>query len=178
MALKNKLALLSLVVTLVATCHVQGQVEIPGARFRPRAAESPENTRPFADPGVFNYDAQAFAPVDFVTDDELDANCGFFFTYDRLYTSLSRSGGDNLTPNIRRQHGTNDLWGNRFQAGWFSEDDSGWLVAYQQSEGNDFVNGQDILIAAPMLVTTKLASVELNRVFRQQTDRGLVGAER
>ena len=172
MALKNILRILSLAVTLVASCHVQAQVDIPGPRFRPRGVESPENTRPFADPGVFNYDAQAFAPVDFSTNDELDGQSGFFLSYDRLATSISRSSGDNIQPNLRRQSGTNNLWGNRYNIGWYGDDERGWMVSYQQSEGNDFVNGQDILVANPMLVTNTAASVELNRIFRQETQSG------
>ncbi len=172
MLYKNILAVLCVVVTLAATCQVQGQIDLPGPRFRNRDVESSENTRPFADPGVFNYDAQAFAPVDFASNDELDANTGFFFTYDRFTSSISRPSGENVQVTANRPSGTNNLWGNRYQGGWMSEDDTGWLIGYQQGRGVDLVHGQDILASSPMLITTNMATVELNRVFRQETESG------
>ena len=65
-----------------------GQVNIPSARFNPQPVDSFRNTRPLADPGVFNYDSQVFAPIEFTSNEELEPNTGFYFVYERVYTCL------------------------------------------------------------------------------------------
>ena len=67
----------------------QARLNTPSATFEHRAIETPDNTGPLATPGVFNYDAQAFAPLEFTNDKQLEPNCGFFFTVDKVLTSLS-----------------------------------------------------------------------------------------
>ena len=64
MALKNILILGSLLATLVVSDLAVGQVDVPSPRFRYKEVQQPESTRPFATPGVFDYDAQFFASLE------------------------------------------------------------------------------------------------------------------
>lgn len=170
----KKFMILSALAALLAPCQMaSAQINIPSAEFEHRGIESIENTRPFAAPGVFDYDTRAFAPLEFTSDEEKDPNTGFFLAYDRLYTSVSRPGilgegenGDTVAT------GNNYIWGTRCEAGWITEEDHGWSFAFQNSEGIFFTSGQDVSIANPQLVTNRFATVELNRIFRQLTKNG------
>ena len=147
------------------------QIHLPGARFEHRDLEGPDETMPMATPGVFDYDAQVFAPMEFTNDDQLEPRIGFYLSYDRTYLSMSKaprlSAGGNLT-----DVGSEYSWGSRYEFGWFAENETGWSIAYQQNEGSSFHNGQDELVPNPMLVTTNFSSVEVNRVFRQAMSNG------
>ncbi len=170
MALKNILILGSLLATLMISQVTYGQVDIPSPRFRYKEVESPDSTRPFATPGVFDYDTQVFAPIEFGDGDQLEPNTGFFCTYDRTYLSVNKSG--NIGNSTSIPTGTNYQWGTRMELGWMSSADDGWSMAYQYGEGSYFTAGQDVLVANPMLVTTNLATFEINKVFRQALSRG------
>ena len=158
--------------TLLVFCasSLLGQVNIPSARFRPQPQESIENTSPLAEPGVFNYDAQLFAPLEFTNSEELDANVGFYFVYDRIYTSITRGDDRNNTGLVAS--GSNYGWGNRFELGWMTKQGDGWGAVYELSEGSFFSSGQDNLVANPFLTTTSFANVEINRMFRQPVAKG------
>lgn len=172
---KNSLAIFGLVTAMAVSSTVVGQVDIPSPKFRPKSVETPENTRPFADPRVFNldnYDAQVFAPLEFTNGKEADPQTGFFFTYERMYTSVSRPGGnDNITLNSVPV-GSDYIWGNRYEIGYMSEEDNGWNIVFRSSEGSFFAAGQDILVAQPMLVETNFSDVGFNRIFRQNLSNG------
>lgn len=65
----------------------------------------------------------------------MPANTGFFFTYDRLYTSMNRS--DEF---VQDDFGGDDSWGNRYEMGYMSKDSvhfdrSGWLVSVLHLSG-------------------------------------------
>jgi hypothetical protein len=164
-------------VILVSFCCSQAlsQTTVPSSRFRPLPAESPEATAPFTEPFAYNYDAQMFAPYDLRDLEEPCAPCGFYFTYDRVYWSVSRPGpkpfvdpGDvEFTP-----LGNDFMWGNRFEGGVMNADGSGWGGEYTRSSGSFFSSGQDVLVATPFLTTTAVHNVKLNRVFRQGLQRG------
>ncbi len=170
----KKFMIFGALAALLAPCQsTNAQLHVPSAEFEHRGIESIENTRPFAAPGVFDYDTQAFAPLEFTNDEEKDPNTGFFLTYDRVYTSVSRPGiigegdfGDAVAT------GNNYIWGTRCEAGWMTEADQGWSLGYQNSRGIFFTSGQDSSVANPMLVTNRFATVELNRIFRQQMKSG------
>ena len=165
MAFKNLVQLGALVIVLSVPNIGLSQIDIPGPRFRFRDNESPDSTRPVATPGVYEYDYQIFAPVEFPNGKELGPNNGFFFSVDRIYTSIS--GGDQFGA----KH--NDfIWGNRYDIGYMNDDDDGWNFVYEQSEGNQFVNGGDIIVPNPTLFTSKFASVEINKVYRQELKHG------
>jgi hypothetical protein len=175
MALKQILTTGSLLAAMIIgqleTAEAQ-DIHIPGVRFEHRELEQPEETTPMATPGVFDYDAQIFAPMEFTSDDQVEPRSGFHVSYDRTYLSLSKaprlsSAGSNLV-----DLGSNWTWGTRYQFGWFGENDTGWTINYQRNEGNAFQNGQDVLVSNPMLVTNLFSSVELNKVFRQAMSSG------
>lgn len=160
MAFKNLISLGLLVTMSLASNIAWTQTDIPGPRFQYRDLEGPDSTRPVVTPGVFQYDYQIFSPVEFPNGDELSPNTGFFFSFDRMNTSISGSGG------------TNYIWGNRYDVGYMNDNDDGWNFVYEQSEGNQFFNGQDIAAPTPTQLTSRLASVEINKVFRQQLKSG------
>ncbi len=165
--------------SLLAAC-IFGQLEtaeaqnihIPGATFEHRDLEQPEDTMPMATPGVFDYDAQMFAPMEFNSDDQLEPRIGFYLSYDRTYLSLTKA--PRLSGNASNQVdlGSNWTWGSRYEFGWFSENETGWTVNYQHNRGIAYYNGQDSLVSNPMLVTNAFSSVELNKVFRQEMSSG------
>ena len=161
----------ALLAALASGYSTQAQVNIPSAEFEHRPLEKPNSNRPFVTPGVFDYDAQVFAPFEFTNDEEKDPNTGFFLTYDKTYTSVSRSGTQS-TDDIRQSTGNHYLWGTRCEAGWMNDSDDGWHLGYQNSEGIYFTNGQDVNVINPMLVDNRFATFELNRIFRQELSQG------
>lgn len=176
MSLKHFWTLITVISVMSTAGVVQAQVDVPGPRFEPRAVESPENTRPLAEPFVFDYDAQVFAPVEFTNNKELEPNTGFFFVADRMYNSVSRGEprdlqGIGVTPNDVPT-GNDWMWGNRFEAGWMGQQDSGWQLVYEKTAGSFFAFGQDVLVSNPMLVNTNYTTVEVNRMFRQCLSNG------
>jgi hypothetical protein len=72
----------------------QSDLNVPTATFDHRAIEAPGETGLLATPGVFNYDAQAFAPFEFTNDKQKEPNTGFFFSADKVLFSLSFGGRD------------------------------------------------------------------------------------
>jgi len=176
MALKHLFRVGSLftALLLVHAGLVEAQINIPGPRFQHKQQEQPEETAPFLTPGVFDYDAQLFAPVEFDSKDQLEPRIGFYFEFDRTYLSLTNApqfaaDGDELTGT-----GNNYVFGNRYELGWFTEEDTGWNASFQLNEGNSFFAGQDVLISNPLLATTRIATVEINRVFRQTLSSGKI----
>ena len=151
----------------------KAQIHIPGPRFEHRELEGSDETMPLATPGVFDYDAQVFAPMDFASDDQIEPRIGFYMSCDRTYLSLSKSPRlDNAVNTNQVDLGSNFVWGSRYQLGWFNENETGWSLIYQQNRGNAYANGQDILISNPMLVSNAFRSFEINRVFRQAMSSG------
>jgi len=94
-----------------------------------------QRVQPFG-PVDFDVDTQPFAPVDVnQLGGPMPANTGFFFTYDRLYTSMNRSNDF-----VQDDFGGDDSWGNRYEIGYMSDesvhfDGSGWLVSVLHIDG-------------------------------------------
>ena len=93
---------------------------------------------PFAEPLEFNPDWQFFAPVDVDSLMELPsrkrANTGWFGTYDRLYTWVSR-------PEVEQSRADGDFtWGNRYDLGFMTDDRSGWLFSMKHIGGPGVYN--------------------------------------
>ena len=172
MALKNVFMILALTSSLFVGEVIWGQVNVPSARFQPSNVEETDATRPFAQPGIFDYDAQMWAPVEFTNGKQKKPHTGFFFGYERVYMSLGRAGSleDNNDPNITT--GSDWGWGNRFELGWMNEDGDGWDIIYQKGETNHFAAGLDILISTPLLVSTDFSQVEVNKIYRQTLSSG------
>lgn len=172
MALKNILLTFTFASCLFAVDFARGQVNVPSPRFSPQNIEEPNATSPFVQPGVFDWDAQMFAPLNFYDSIEKAPNVGFYFAYDRVYTSLSRAGQVGPDVDASVAVGNDWTWGNRFTGGWMSDADEGWHIAYQYVNGPHYAVGQDILIATPELLITDFSQVELNKVYRQMLDSG------
>ncbi len=173
MPLKNFMIFGALAALLAPCQTASAQINVPSAEFEHRGIESADATRPFVTPGVFDYDTQVFAPLEFTNDEEKEPNTGFFLTYDRTYTSVSRPGiigggedGDTVAS------GNNYIWGTRYEAGWMTDADDGWTISYQDSHGIFFTNGQDSTVQNPMLVTNRFATVEINKIYRQHMNNG------
>ena len=118
----------------------QSRLGTPSATFEHRAVELPENTGPVATPGVFNYDAQAFAPFEFTNDKEKEPNTGFFLTIDKTFTHVSRSDR-NGTSRTDVPVGGDWNWGERYQLGFITKEDAGWTASYQRTEGTFYALG-------------------------------------
>ncbi|MGI9496325.1 MAG: hypothetical protein ACR2NK_09755 [Mariniblastus sp.] len=171
MALKNTLIIGALLVSFVASGVTEGQINKPSPRFRYKKLESAENTRPYATPGVFDYDAQVFAPLEFTDGKEKKPNSGFYFSLDKAYTSVSKAtriGEESDTI----QTGSTYIQGSRYDFGWFSDNDDGWGFTYQVSDGIYYTAGQDSSVANPMIVDMNVSTFEINRMFRQALSEG------
>ena len=153
------------VISLAANVGVS-QLDTPGPRFQHIGVESANSTRPAATPGIFDYDAQIFAPVEFPDGKELRPNCGFFFTVDKLYSSISGDGA------VQGGAGDNYIWGTRYEGGYMNTEDDGWHAVFENSEGNEFLNGANAINPNPTLYETRFSTVEINKVFRQQLNSG------
>ena len=165
-----------LVVSVASAQHDQSGlshqlIDVPAPRFGPRRIETADATRPLAAPGVFDYDTRAFAPLEFTNNRELEPNKGFYFTLDKVYASVTRAGNIGVDTN-QIQTGSEYIWGTRYDLGYFSDNDDGWGITFQNQDGSYFTNGQDILVSNPMLVNVSLNTVEVNRIFRQELSHG------
>ena len=90
MALKRTFMIGVLLVCGMLTGAAWGQNLTPGTFFD-RTPESSQNL-PLATPGLFDYDAQVFAPLEFTNGKEKKPNTGLFFELSKtclLYTSPS-----------------------------------------------------------------------------------------
>ena len=171
-AMSSKRLLILVVGTFLVSCAstLVGQVNIPSARFNPQPVDSYKNTRPLAEPGVFNYDSQVFAPIEFTSNEELEPNTGFYFVYERVYTSLEKGEDRNDTNQV-----SNDVdyaWGNRFELGWNTKHGDGWGAVYEYAEGSFLSAGRDNIIVNPFLTRTDFNNLEINRMFRQPVSHG------
>lgn len=175
MRLSKILAIHAAMMAILGCSLASGQTTVPSARFRPVPAESPNATDPFVQPGAFDYDAQMFAPYDLRDLAEPEGPVGFYFAYDRVYTSISNPGvhpSDFPEDDIFVPTGNNYIWGNRFEAGVMNCDGTGWGGVYTRAAGMFFSAGQDILVPNPFLTLTSVNNLELNRMFRQDLQRG------
>ncbi len=171
MALKNTLVIGALLISFVASGVTDGQVDKPSPRFRYKSVEKPDETRPYATPGVFDYDAQMFAPLEFTNGKQKKPNTGFYFALDKTYTSVTKANRIGQQSNTI-QTGSTYIWGTRYDFGWFSDEDDGWGFTYQVADGIYFSSGQDVSVANPMLVDMNVSTFELNRMFRQELSQG------
>ena len=86
--------------------------------------------QPFIDPNAFDPDFQFFAPADIDTyGDGPEPNIGWFATYDRVRIWVTR-------PDHVPSYTEGDFtWGNRFDLGYMSEEEHGWLVSIWHIDG-------------------------------------------
>lgn len=113
---------------------------------------SAQHMQPFIEPDYFEPDLQFFAPADIdYFGDAKPPNTGWFFTYDRLYWAVSRPDS------APRPWYVDWTWGNRFDVGYMTEDDGGWLFSGTHVDGPTTEAGG---------WRANFSSVELNKVFR------------
>jgi len=170
MALKHICIFGSLIASFFLPQIASGQMHIPGPRFKHKSVEEAGSTSPFVTPGIFDYDTQVFAPIEFANGEERDANTGFYASIDKVYTSISRAGSIGLGGTTSGGNGF--IWGTRMEAGWMTEADSGWGLVYQYADGAFYANGQDESIANPTMINTDFSQFELNKTFRQTLRQG------
>lgn len=116
---------------------------------------NPDVAQPFVNPTTFETDMQFFAPADI--DDlnsEIDPSVGWFATYDRAYIYVTR-------PQAEDSYARGDFtWGNRFDLGYMTEEDHGWLMSFSHIDGPNayhileverinVVEGEDITTIPP-----------------------------
>lgn len=96
---------------------------------------NPDLLHPFIDPMAFNPDYQFFAPADVDNyGDGPEANFGWFATYDRLRIYVTR-------PDYVPSYTEGDwAWGNRFDVGYMSEEEHGWLFSFWHIDGPNSIN--------------------------------------
>ncbi|MEI8213247.1 MAG: hypothetical protein WCI02_13945 [Planctomycetota bacterium] len=94
---------------------------------------------PFSEPMDFDPDWQLFAPVQLQDLEDLTARqrapTGFYLTYDRVYTGVSRP------QNSGSSYIIDGTWGNRWDFGWMNRQESGWSFSYQVVTGPNVYNG-------------------------------------
>ncbi len=112
---------------------------------------------PFAYPDQFNPDFQFFAPAEIDTFGGYpDANIGWFASYERLYWNVTR-------PAAQAQSFQGDFtWGNRYDIGFMTEDEHGWLFSYTHLDGPTVAS----------INQANMESVELNKTLRYQLHKG------
>ncbi len=88
---------------------------------------------PFIEPDSWSPDLQFFAPAEVSEYGNGEPeNTGFYFTYDRMYLFVKRPDG---APSLDSGHGSDPAWANRFDLGFMTEDNVGWLVSVTDSAG-------------------------------------------
>lgn len=97
--------------------------------------DNPDLLQPFVDPLAFNPDFQFFAPAEVDNyGDGPEANTGWFATYDRMYLYVSR-------PNYVPSYTEGDFaWGNRFDLGYMSDEEHGWLFSFTHLDGPNAID--------------------------------------
>lgn len=91
---------------------------------------NPDFLQPFIDPLAFDPDLQFFAPADIdAYGDGPEPNIGWFATYDRVRIWMTR-------PDHVPSYTEGDFaWGNRFDLGYMSAEEHGWLVSIWHIDG-------------------------------------------
>ena len=170
MALKRTFMIVVLLVCGTLTGTTWGQNHAPGTFFE-RTPETAQNL-PLATPGLFDYDTQLFAPLEFTNGKEKEPNTGFTFTLDRSYISIARAARFNSLTGEQTSNGSEFNWGTNYELGWYGENDTGWNLKFDNLTGSFFTNGEDIQSTNPTHVEQKFATVQLNRMFRQTLSHG------
>ena len=170
MALKQTFIFGAVLASVLSAGMAFGQNNTPGTHFERLPADSA--SLPLASPGVFDYDAQVFAPLEFTNGKEKAPNTGFYFSLDKTYTSIGRGAKFQNTTQEFVSTGSEWFWGTKYELGWIGEEEAGWNIVFNNTDGTFFTNGQDANVGNPMLVNTKFTTGELNRMFRQNLSAG------
>lgn len=179
---------------VLATATAQGQhYGQPQANSHPGIGDPP-HYQPFGDLGV-NYDLQLFAPpiIEDYGDDAFAANYGWYIQYDRMQLHVSRPDVtgqfDGINPDSDRTFEMDRTWGNRFDIGYMTEENSGWNFGtwkindtgtFQRETIPGFVAGDDLVDidefdALTSINSIRAQSLEFSKTFRlPPTAHGLI----
>ena len=147
---------------------------------------SAQRYQPFIEPGYFEPDFQFFAPAEAGEFGGGEPpNTGIYASYDRTYVNMTRPDGE---ASLFSEFDGDFTWGNRFEIGYMTEDDTGWgIVHWHLSGPNEYVanaqdtnyanvtSGMDIVrigfsedISQDSLNVASLSSFELNKTWRRK----------
>ncbi len=114
---------------------------------------NPDVYQPFLEPDIFNPDYQFFAPAEFSEFGRGEPpNRGWFATYDRLYLWVTRPDDQNAggvypgsQPSVLGDDKGGDFgWGNRFDIGYMTAEDHGWLLSFWKLSGPNHSGGPEV----------------------------------
>ena len=115
---------------------------------------NPDVYQPFLEPDIFDGDLQFFAPAQFSEfGGGEDNNIGWFGSYDRVYLWMTRpedqlAGGPSQASQVsleQADHKSGDFtWGNRFDVGYMTGEDHGWLASFWHIDGPNFFDVLEI----------------------------------
>jgi len=128
---------------------------------------------PLATPGMFDYDAQLFAPLEFTNGKEKAPNTGLYAEFSKTYLSLERAS--RFDSGLGRQTGNGTEWypGTRYELGWYGEEDRGWNASFAKTEGTFTFDRSGVVFGTTQSEgNIRLTTVELNRTFRQEISHG------
>lgn len=114
---------------------------------------NPDFAHPFVEPNMFNPDYQFFAPAEFTEFGKgTPAPKGWFASYDRVYIWMTRpenqfEGGiqtGSPTSTLGEPRDGDFGWGNRYEIGYMTSEDHGWLASFFHLGGPNIFNGPEI----------------------------------
>ena len=97
-----------------------------------------QHYQPFIGPSYFNPDFQFFAPAEVSAYSGGEPpNIGFYLDYDRTYINVTRPDGE---PSLFSEWQGDFTWGDRWELGYMTEDDTGWqFVGWDINGPNEFI---------------------------------------
>jgi len=131
----------ALLITVGLACTAQAEPWLSGFNSHDLNWEHYHDLQPFSP--VVNYDYGG---------DPVGAQYGWYFTYDRVYLNVTRSDG------AFNWFQGDFSWGNRFEVGYMSEGDRGWLLSTTYSRIGD-PNLEQINLPS-------FTSIEIERTWR------------
>ena len=92
-----------------------------------------QHYQPFIDPAYFNPDFQFFAPAEVSAYSGGEPpNIGFYVDYDRFFINVTRPEGE---PSLFSGFQGDFTWGNRYEIGYMTEEDTGWQLVHWNLSG-------------------------------------------
>ena len=122
-------SLLLLLTWVTPAVMAQQELQMGPPRIDPNGYD-PDLSQPFIEPFAFDPDFQFFAPsgVDRLGG-EIDPSIGWFASYDRTCLYVTR-------PQDEATSTQGDFgWGNRFDIGYMTEEEHGWMVSFLHLDG-------------------------------------------
>ena len=166
-----KICMLS--VALLLSSHAMAQVNDRGLSEGPSGrpfTKGPDNA---LEDGFYQYDAQLWAPVDYTSmDGRIKSPTGFYSSAEMSYLSVSRPGAITGQTSTQFQGGNSFHWGKNYEAGFMSEKGRGFAARWQHLTGVSITAGTAFASTQTQLLDLTYDTLELNRVFREDTGNG------